>query len=72
MDVPSPFVDLGFESLVSAHPLAYNVLLSLVILLEERRENEADEDEANNDWSFDSTDQLLRNCDMDDSTHWCV
>ena len=77
MDVPPHFVNFGFDSLVSAHPLAYNILLGLVILLEERRENEAreneaNEDEANNDWSFDSTDQLLRNCDVDDSADWCV
>ena len=72
MDVPSQFVHFGFESLVSTHLLTYNVILILVILLEKRRKNEVNKDETNNDWPFDSTDQLLRNCDVDDTADWCV
>ena len=60
MDVPSQFVHSEFESLVSAYPLTYNVILILVILLEKRRKNEVNKNETNNDWSFDSTDQLLK------------
>ena len=60
MAVPSQFVHFGFEPLVSAHPLTHNVIIIIVILLEKRRKNEVNKDETNNDWSFDSTDQLLK------------